>query len=719
MIQIIQLNLKKLLFLFLLLHVANSFALLSVKSFRKLDLHSSSFLKDQLNEVNSDSSAIIRVITPLVGITDFNCGIKSVNKIIQMSGEILIFVQPGADYISLSHINSGVIKDYKFVHPLEKHSVYELVITSENDNQQVSQEINSQWLLIRPKPINANILIDKVLVKTGEYTGKYKPGTYSYTVEAPLYHPSSGSVTITDKNVELNVELESAFGYIYVSTSPEEGASVYVDGKLLSNVTPCKSAPLASGEHSIQVMKELHQVESRKVYLDDDKTTKLSLVLQPNFATVTLKSNSNSTVFVNGQPKGTGVWTGRLNAGVYSIEASLEGYQPIKKDIELLEGESREIDMQLTPIMGNVNFSSIPEGAKIFLDGKECGVTPQKYNDLLVGEHTLKLIKDGYVASSQKFTIEENKNLQIDETLVKGISVKIETIPNACNLFVDGEEVGPSPYSGVLSVGNHIVSVFFNKNKVEKIIKVSDTSNNFELSFTSAQKNLSGTTKFLKIDMVSVKGGTFTMGELIPENIDFPSVPKHEVSVNDFYIGTTEVTQLQWKSVMGVNPSKFQGDSLPVDDVSWNLVQEFILKLNKMSGKSYRLPTEAEWEYAAGGGSQNRTIYSGTNVVQSLDKYAWILENSNNRPHNVATKLPNRLGLFDMSGNVWEWCSDWMGTYPKTDQDNPTGPATGLRRVNRGGSWKYGTISANICGRGGYDPGSCNNRIGFRLAMSK
>ena len=169
---------------------------------------------------------------------------------------------------------------------------------------------------------------------------------------------------------------------------------------------------------------------------------------------------------------------------------------------------------------------------------------------------------------------------------------------------------------------------------------------------------------------------------------------------------------------MGIDSYYQKNDSLPVSSVSWMKVEEFINTLNELTGQHYRLPTEAEWEYAAGGGERVGTIFSGTNSEKELGEYAWTSENSNATAHPVATKKPNRLGLYDMSGNVWEWCSDWLGPYSKLPQINPHGAIDGIRRAHRGGSWINPAFISNIKRRGGYDENSFTTRFGFRLAMS-
>jgi formylglycine-generating enzyme required for sulfatase activity len=223
----------------------------------------------------------------------------------------------------------------------------------------------------------------------------------------------------------------------------------------------------------------------------------------------------------------------------------------------------------------------------------------------------------------------------------------------------------------------------------------------------------------LNIKLVKVKGGEFIMGDINPRPLTpyYSDMPKHKVKLNDFYLADTEVTQALWKSVMNKNPSPYKGDDLPVCHVSWNATQEFISKLNQLSGKKYRLPTEAEWEYAAGAGLQKGTKFSGTNLDSELGDYAWTFENSEAKPHPVGTKKPNSLGLYDMTGNVWEWCSDYLGAYPSTPQLNPKGASTSSRRVNRGGGWMSRIKGSNLTLRNGFAPDSSNSIFGFRLAM--
>ena len=241
---------------------------------------------------------------------------------------------------------------------------------------------------------------------------------------------------------------------------------------------------------------------------------------------------------------------------------------------------------------------------------------------------------------------------------------------------------------------------------------------------TPVEGTLTFTVNGVTFRMLPVEGGTFTMGATAEQGSDAydDEKPTHSVTLSSYYMGETEVTQALWQAVMGSNPSYFTGDSQrPVETVSWDDCQEFITKLNQLcasqlNGRQFRLPTEAEWEYAARGGKQSRGYkYSGSNTLGSV---AWYDDNSGSTTHAVGTKQANELGLYDMSGNVWEWCSDWYGSYGSGAQTNPTGSTSGSGRVYRGGSWNriagYCRVSYRYSGTPDYRYFNLGLRLSFR-----
>ena len=225
------------------------------------------------------------------------------------------------------------------------------------------------------------------------------------------------------------------------------------------------------------------------------------------------------------------------------------------------------------------------------------------------------------------------------------------------------------------------------------------------------------TVRGVSFEMVRVEGGTFRMGATSEQEDDADSdeKPVHSVTLSSYYIGKTEVTQALWQAVMGSNPSNFKGADLPVECVSWDDCQEFIQKLNRLTGRNFRLPTEAEWEFACRGGNNSCGYkYSGSNNLGSV---AWYDENSGGQTHRVATKAPNELGIYDMSGNVGEWCSDWYADYTSYSQTDPTSPQSGSYRVRRGGGWGSYAGHCRSSLRNFSTPAHRPSNFGLRLAL--
>jgi formylglycine-generating enzyme required for sulfatase activity len=228
-------------------------------------------------------------------------------------------------------------------------------------------------------------------------------------------------------------------------------------------------------------------------------------------------------------------------------------------------------------------------------------------------------------------------------------------------------------------------------------------------------KNFTEDLNGVKLEMIYLPGGEFTMGS----NDYDDEKPPHSVKLSPFFIGKYQVTQAQWKAVMKTNPSGWKGDDLPVERVSWDDAAQFCEVISKLTGKTYRLPTEAEWEYACRAGST--TKYCFGDDEKSVGDYAWYYENSGGKTHPVGQKKPNALGLYDMHGNVWEWCSDWYsgGYYAECERQgtvtDPQGPSAGSHRVSRGGGWNFVAVGCRSASRINDAPGFRYDNLGFRL----
>jgi formylglycine-generating enzyme required for sulfatase activity len=242
-----------------------------------------------------------------------------------------------------------------------------------------------------------------------------------------------------------------------------------------------------------------------------------------------------------------------------------------------------------------------------------------------------------------------------------------------------------------------------------------------EIITTAALPELERTFKdpYTGMEFVFIKGGCYEMGDTFGDG-NKNEKPSHNVCIDDFYLGVYEVTQGQWGKVMGNNPSHFRkGNNYPVEQVSWEDVQQFINRLNNQTGRNYRLPTEAEWEYAARSGGKKEK-YAGTSQEDELKEYVWYAQNSDLQTHPVGQKRPNGLGLYDMIGNVGEWCADWYDEdyYENSPSNNPKGPSSGTYRVLRGNSYLTYSWLVRASTRGGATPSIRINYNGFRLGFS-
>lgn len=349
----------------------------------------------------------------------------------------------------------------------------------------------------------------------------------------------------------------------------------------------------------------------------------------------------------------------------------------------------------------------------------------------------VNLLKYARIAEKLKDYMESNKveESSISDKLQKyTATLKIESIPSLANVFIDGIFRGTTP----LMIDNLTTDFYKIKLKkvnykmwqgVEEIVEGQDRLVTVRLKEEKALEKYKSA--LIEIEFSFVKGGCYLMGSELDDSFDYEK-PVHEVCVNDFYIGKYEIRQKTWKQIMGNNPSKFsEGGDYPVEQVSWNEVQEFINRLNKKNGEHYRLPTEAEWEYAARERGKDLLFGNGKNVLSpeeanfnalSEHKQSYSVDGVFRvKTTKVGSFMPNALDIYDMTGNVWEWCSDWYGAdyYKNSPRDNPKGLAKGSNRVVRGGGWFNVPRGVRSSIRSSYTPENNSSGLGFRLAKTE
>lgn len=458
-----------------------------------------------------------------------------------------------------------------------------------------------------------------------------------------------------------STEPTDAGGNFYALTVTPKNAVVTIDGNPQTVSTDGEySAMLPYGSHTYKVEAGGYISKSGSFTIISSDMTPINVSLVSAMATVSVTCPTPAvSLYVDKKSVGMAPWTGSLKEGMHLIEAKKKGYRSQQRTINLSQRQRLDVAFaELAAIQGNLSVNYKPFGADVYIDGKKVGQSPRVFNGILVGNHKVEIKKDGYGTDSKTVSILEGQTASLSGVLATHTS----------------------------SSGNTIT------------IPVKDG---------------------ISIDMVRVEAGTFTMGATAEMKDPFSDEkPTHGVTLaNDYYIGKYEVTQALWKAVMGNNPSNFKGDNLPVEMVSWDNCQEFISKLNRITGKTFRLPTETEWEYAARGGKKSRGYqYSGSN---NLSEVAWYKENSGYKTHAVGTKQANELGIHDMSGNVLEWCQDWYGEYNSSSLVNPTGANSGSDRVYRGGGWCFSARFCRSSFRLSATPAYRVIDLGLRLVLSE
>jgi formylglycine-generating enzyme required for sulfatase activity len=392
-----------------------------------------------------------------------------------------------------------------------------------------------------------------------------------------------------------------------------------------------------------------------------------------------------------------------------------------------------------------ISLEANVSGAKVFVDGRPVGVTPLKDFSLPPGEHIVSVDQKGYDSYTKRVQVEKGRTLSLYvyldesgpakarlfvETVPKDAKVRVLNIepvfqqgmalaPGRCHVEISAEGYGTKKLWVILEAGED------QRLDIRLKARAAIAPTQPEATVQAQKKRVSNS---LGMEFVYIEPGTFMMGSPAGEKGRDSDEKQHRVTLTKgFYMQTTEVTQGQWKAVMANNPSHFKqcGDDCPVEKVSWEDVQKFIRKLNQKEGATkYRLPTEAQWEYAARAGSN--TAFANGDMKETgcgrdphLWEMGWYCGNSGKRTHSVAQKKPNAWGLYDMHGNVWEWCQDWYGAYPSGSVTDPEGPPSGVSRVLRGGSWNNNARYCRSANRNRNKPGNRNNNLGFRLASTQ
>ena len=500
-----------------------------------------------------------------------------------------------------------------------------------------------------------------------------------YYFEIGIEAARTYEMVLTTGEVRTVVTQDTGGSFLAITVTPKT-ASVFIDEELQENDGSGEITKLLPyGEHQYRVEAGNYLPEAGVVTIGKEKQT-LTISLKSALASLSVNSTTPGTrIFVNEKLRGTDKWQGSLAAGMYVIEGKLDGYHDSKTTINIGKQEAKTVTLPaLVPMYGTLSVNYKPIGAEVWLDGKQLGSSPDIFKNVLAGKHALTIKKSGYSDHSETIILAEGENKSLSGTLTQ-------------ILTTEGDET---------------------------IIPSKSEDESKGVSCIAQGKNLVFKINGVTFKMIAVEGGTFTMGATPEQGSDAESdeKPAHTVTLSNYYIGQMEVPNGLWDEVTGDVSGGFLSRWKPKTNVSWNDCQEFIKKLNALTGRNFRLPTEAEWEFAARGGNKSRGYkYSGSN---NIDEVVWYKGNSKNDTYWIRSKKPNELGIFNMCGHVREWCQDRYEKYSGVAQTNPTGANIGSVRVYRGGGWYDDASKCRVSSRFFDKPDSSFN-VGLRLALSE
>ena len=522
---------KKLLLILLTFISLTSFAQMQVKenSFRQID----GFVMLDKNEHYDDNNlpmALIKISTENITAEErrhitFKGNLATYFDVHFEPSEIYLYISAqSATFIEIHHPDYGKT-EFTLPFDLKDFCGYEMVLQyiPIGLNTNVTQQ-NNYLTIICDQP-NASIYIDDQYVSDG-FKSLAIGTSHSWRIECDMYHTESGTVTITkDEPITIEKQLRPAYGFIKVSSKPESGAIVFINNKKVGT-TPYQSDKMASGTYNIRVVKDMYKTTEQTFTITDGNTTDALLDMAANFINLTVETDPDSDIYIDEQLKGKGEWNGRISDGAHFVEVKKDKHKTVSKNLNLVIGKDEVIKIEApAPIVGMLDISSLPVKANVYLNGKHYGTTPRIISDLLIGDYTLKLEKEGCASVSKNITIEENQTLTIKENLPTGKEVVIKTDQSGDKIYVDDIYVGTSPITSNLSYGSHNLKAVRDSQIAVKTVEVKTTTvkDEFVLAF-GKMINITSNQKGDDIYVEGKKVGT------TPMEIDL-SLGKHEVEV--------------------------------------------------------------------------------------------------------------------------------------------------------------------------------------------
>ncbi|MEI7420601.1 MAG: PEGA domain-containing protein [Prolixibacteraceae bacterium] len=427
---------------------------ISVASFKVLPTDLDARVNFPVKDQNGDVCALIKVVTTESGFS-WDGDQLGIVKVERKVSEYWLYVPFGAKKLTINHANLGQLRDYRYPLAIEKAVVYEMKVLSGQEKKTVIP-VNPTWVTMRSNPEGADVYINDVLRGKTPLPIKLMPGKYTYRLEKPLYRRDAGNFEVSgqekDGKKDVLSDLKPAFGTIKINTSPEQGATVLIDDIETDKTTPFIGERIKSGTHIITVKKDQFQPKSIEINVKDGETTEETITLISTAVNLTIETQPVADIFIDGKFVSNGKYQGKIQAGLTTFEAKKESYYTDKKDIEVRQGEPLNLILTVQPKQGNVNILSNPIDAKVFLNGQDKGITPLTLQKLLIGSYELKIEKKGYTSSIKNITVEEDKTIEINETLVgdKKVTAKAQVEEKRNEKAKDQDFIKDQPKTQIL-----------------------------------------------------------------------------------------------------------------------------------------------------------------------------------------------------------------------------------------------------------------------------
>jgi len=423
------------------------------------------------NDINGQACAILKVRTDLTGLS-FECNQGFTGDPEYKTGEVWLYLSPKEKRIKF--MKEGFIpKDFLFTEAIESATVYMIELT--NKFKTGTQVILSMgFVLIKSTPAGAEVNLN------GEPTGMKTPfskalplGNHQLILKKELYLPNESNFEITAGNTTtLEIPLTANFGSLTISTQPESGAEVWIDGQSAGETTPATMEMLSAGNHFITVKKEMYEALEQEFAITSGRETALNLTLVPTFGTISISTTPPADIWIDQSRIGTGTYSGRLLKGLHMVEATLDKHKTITESVTVEIDKPLSLKWQMVPKTGTLAINSDPPEADVYLDGTLQGTSPLFIEKIIVGGHSIRFTKTGHGEVIKQVSLQENQTLDINEKLPAGIEVTINSTPSEVDLYIDNKPTGKTPYIGPLSFGSHTLRIENNGEKDEKNVQV-------------------------------------------------------------------------------------------------------------------------------------------------------------------------------------------------------------------------------------------------------